>query len=59
MATIAERLKEIMEIKGLRQVDLVRLAEPVGDTKGLKVSKSHISQYVSGRTQPRRDIREV
>ena len=59
MATIAERLKEIMEIKGLRQVDLVRLAEPVGDTKGLKVSKSHISQYVSGRTQPRRDILEV
>ena len=56
MATIAERLKEIMEIKGLRQIDLVRLAEPAGEKAGLHISKSHISQYVSGRTQPRRDI---
>ena len=59
MATIAERLKEIMEIKGLRQIDLVRLAEPAGDMAGLHISKSHISQYVSGRTQPRRDILKV
>ena len=59
MATIAERLKEIMEIQNLRQVDLVRLAEPVGETNGLHISKSHISQYVSGRTQPRRDILKV
>ena len=59
MATIAERLKEIMEIQNLRQVDLVRLAEPVGEADGLHISKSHISQYVSGRTQPRRDILKV
>ena len=59
MATIAERLKEIMEIQNLRQVDLVRLAEPVGEANGLHISKSHISQYVSGRTQPRRDILKV
>ena len=59
MATIAERLKEIMEIKQLRQIDLVRLAEPVGEASGLHISKSHISQYVSGRTQPRRDILKV
>ncbi len=59
MATIAERLKEIMEMKQLRQIDLVRLAEPVGEASGLHISKSHISQYVSGRTQPRRDILKV
>ena len=59
MATIAERLKEIMEIRQLRQIDLVRLAEPVGEANGLHISKSHISQYVSGRTQPRRDILKV
>ena len=59
MATIAERLKKIMEIRQLRQIDLVRLAEPVGEANGLHISKSHISQYVSGRTQPRRDILKV
>ena len=61
MATIAEAfLKEIMEIQNLRQVDLVRLAEPVGETNGLHIRQKAISsQYVSGRTRPRRDILKV
>ena len=59
MATVAERLKEIMDIKNLRQVDLVRLAEPVGEESGIHLSKSHISQYLSGKSQPRRDILKV
>ena len=40
MATVAERLKEIMDIKNLRQVDLVRLAEPVGEESGKQKKKS-------------------
>ena len=59
MATVAERLKEIMDIKNLRQVDLVRLAEPVVEASGIHLSKSHISQYLSGKSQPRRDILKV
>ena len=59
MATVAERLKEIMDIKNIRQVDLVRLAEPVGEESGIHISKSHISQYLSGKSQPRRDILKV
>lgn len=59
MATISERLKEIMENKGLRQVDVIRMAEPVGEQYGIKIGKSHMSQYISGKTEPRRDVLKV
>lgn len=48
----AERLKSAMEQKQMKQVDLVHAA----DNAGLKVGKSHISQYVSAKTLPRTDI---
>ena len=41
-----------MNEQGLKQVDLVRLAQQ----KGIKLGKSHVSQYVSGKTIPRTDI---
>jgi len=46
------KLKEAMEKKGYKQVDLIRLAE----LSGIKLGKSHISQYVSGKTVPRAEI---
>ena len=48
----ANRLKSAMEQKQMKQVDLVHAA----DRAGLKVGKSHISQYVSAKTLPRTDI---
>ncbi|MBE6765592.1 MAG: aminotransferase class I/II-fold pyridoxal phosphate-dependent enzyme, partial [Ruminococcaceae bacterium] len=48
----AERLKELMQQKGVKQIELVRLAEE----NGIKLGKSHISQYVSGKTVPRKEI---
>ena len=30
MAAFAERLKEAMELKGLKQADVIRLAQPFG-----------------------------
>lgn len=59
MATFAERLKETMETKGLRQADVIRLAAPVGEPYGIRLGKSHMSQYVSGKIEPRRDVLEV
>ncbi|MGN0537005.1 MAG: aminotransferase class I/II-fold pyridoxal phosphate-dependent enzyme [Acutalibacteraceae bacterium] len=47
--TFAERLTQAMKNKGLKQVDLIRAAA----TNGIKLGKSHISQYVSGKTVPR------
>ena len=45
------RLKSAIREKGLKQIELVRLAEE----KGIKMGKSHISQYLSGKTVPRKE----
>ena len=46
------RLNELLQQKKIKQIELVRLAEE----KGIKLGKSHISQYVSGKTIPRKEI---
>ena len=48
----SERLKAAMKKKNLKQIDLVRAAQ----SQGIKLGKSHVSQYVSGKTVPRTDI---
>lgn len=48
----AARLRDAMRERGCKQVDLVRAAE----AQGVKLGKSHVSQYVSGKTVPRADI---
>ncbi len=50
--TFADRLKNEMARQGMKQVDLIRTAAG----KGIKLGKSHISQYVSGKTVPRAHI---
>lgn len=50
--TFAERLKEAMSNKGMKQVDLLRLAA----AKEIKLGKSQVSQYVSGKAVPRENI---
>lgn len=50
--TFAHRLQSAMERQRIKQVDLVRAAEAAG----VKLGKSHVSQYVSGKTIPRTDI---
>ena len=52
MVTFSDRLKSAMKQKHLKQVDLIRIASQ----QGVKLGKSHISQYVSGKTIPRNDI---
>ena len=45
----AKRLSLSMKTKGLKQADIIRAA----DAAGIKLGKSHMSQYVSGKTIPR------
>lgn len=45
----ATRLKKIMETKGLRQVDVLKLTAPYCKQYGIKMNKSDISQYCSGK----------
>lgn len=52
VATTAERLKEIMEDRNLRQTDILRLAMPYVEKAGLKMNRSDLSQYVSGKVEP-------
>ena len=41
-----------MEQKNMKQIDLVKKAAE----KGVKLGKSHVSQYLSGKTTPRSEI---
>ena len=50
--TFALRFREALEKKHLKQIELVRYAE----TRGVKLGKSHLSQYLSGKTIPRREM---
>ncbi len=48
----SSRLNTLLQEKKIKQIELVRMAEE----KGIKLGKSHISQYVSGKTVPRKEI---
>lgn len=51
-SSTAERLKQIMEERGLRQVDILTAAKPFTEQYGIKLTKSDLSQYVSGKVEP-------
>ena len=51
----AHRLRESMKEKNMKQIDIMREAEK----RGIKLGKSHVSQYVSGKTIPRDNILNV
>ena len=46
------RLKEAMQKKNIKQIDVLRAAE----VQNIKLGKSHMSQYVSGKSVPRDNI---
>ncbi|HIS31223.1 MAG TPA: aminotransferase class I/II-fold pyridoxal phosphate-dependent enzyme [Candidatus Limivivens intestinipullorum] len=50
--TFADRLKDALNRQGMKQVDVIRAASQAG----VKLGKSHMSQYVSGKTIPREEI---
>lgn len=51
-ATTALRLKQIMGIRNLRQVDVLELAKPYCEKYGVKLHKNDLSQYCSGKVDP-------
>lgn len=54
-STTASRLKEYMSAHNLRQVDILTMVEPFCKETGIKMNKSDLSQYVSGKTEPGQD----
>lgn len=49
---VAMRLKEIMKQRNLRQTDIIELTKPYCQKYDVKMNKSDISQYVSGKVEP-------
>lgn len=46
------RLKKIMEERNLKQIDILNLSLPYCSKFNVKMNKSDISQYVSGKVEP-------
>lgn len=53
--TTSQRLKQIMDERRLKQVDILRMAQPYCKKYGVNLGKSALNQYVSGRVEPRAD----
>lgn len=51
----SERLKLIMSKKNLRQVDILELTKPYSEKYGVRLEKNDLSQYVSGKYDPKQD----
>lgn len=49
------RLRKIMADRNLKQIDILKMAEPFCKQYGIKMNKSDISQYVSGKNEPGQD----
>lgn len=50
--TTADRLRELMDSRGLSQKDIIDLCKPFCDQYGVKLNKSSMSQYVNGTNAP-------
>lgn len=53
--SISIRINSIMEDRGLRQKDVLDLTKVYSEIYGIKISKSDLSQYCSGKTEPSAD----
>lgn len=53
--TTADRLKQIMSERSLRQVDIIKKSVPFQKSLHIKLGKSTLSQYVNGKQSPDQD----
>lgn len=50
--TTSKRLKEIMNERNLRQVDILDMVAPYSKKLNIRLAKNDLSQYVSGKVEP-------
>lgn len=53
--TTADRLKQIMSERDMKQIDILNACKPYCERYGVKLAKNDLSQYISGKVQPRQD----
>lgn len=51
----SQRLKQVMDMRGCRQVDILEAAAPYCKKYGVKLGKNALSQYVSGKVEPNQE----
>ena len=55
ISSTSERLKEYQRLTGDKQIDILRKCEPYCKKYNVKMGRNDISQYISGRFQPKQD----
>lgn len=48
----AERLQQIMKMRGLKQIDILEKSKLYSEDSGIFLNKNDLSQYVSGKVEP-------
>lgn len=51
-SSTSNRLKQLMHDRNLKQIDILNKAQPYCIKYGVKLGKSDLSQYISGRNNP-------
>lgn len=51
-SSTAERLRQIMDERNLKQTDILTLTKPYCEKYDIKIGKSDLSQYVNGKVVP-------
>ena len=51
-SSTSSRLKQLMNDRNLKQIDILNKAQPYCIKYGVKLGKSDLSQYISGRNNP-------
>ena len=55
ISTTSERLNQLMKQRNVKQIDIINAAKPFCDKYGIKLTKSDLSQYVSGKVEPKQE----
>lgn len=53
--TTAIRLRKLLSSKNMKQIDVLRRAQPFCEKYKIKLTKSDLSQYISGKVEPGQD----
>jgi SOS-response transcriptional repressor LexA len=53
--TTADRLNQLMTERNLKQVDIIRLTQPLSAKYGVTITKPDLSQYKNGKVEPGQD----
>uniref|UniRef100_UPI00403F6B78 helix-turn-helix domain-containing protein n=1 Tax=Lentilactobacillus hilgardii TaxID=1588 RepID=UPI00403F6B78 len=48
-------MKQLMNERNIKQVDIIAKTKPLSERAGIKISKTDLSQYINNKSEPRQD----